>query len=516
MKPFTAPLGERVLRGNLLQAIIVVACSAGFYLFGYDQGIANALLSNPDFFLEYPVMTDATKQGAILGLFVIGAMGGCLANSAIGNRLGRRPVLFVAAIGTLLGAGLQSGSRNLAMFIVSRLINGFFVGVLTSIVPPYMGEVSRTNIRGLFVALDLVLGSAGLMTAFWVSYGFRNTPGPIGWRMPLALQAMFVLITIACIPFIPESPRWLMEAGRRADSLAVLTRLHGREYAEKAAAEIEEAIALEHATAVTSWLDIFSNNKQCFRYRTILAISVNSFQQFTGVNMATYYAGTIFLTALNMPPDKGQLALGGLGISGHVACIFGCFVMIEYLGRVRTMMLGAATQSIAMILLAGGIAHIDNPAGGYVGAVGIYLFIMAFSATWLPCGWLYGAEVTPLAIRLKAAALGNTLQYAFNFMIVQVTPIGITRIGYKYYIPFAISNAVLVPLLYFYFPEISQLSLEEIDELFSDGKVRMRRSPYEKIGHLHLDQALEAGKPVDGPQGSFENEKTNAEYVEHQ
>lgn len=46
--------------------------------------------------------------------------------------------------------------------------------------------------------------------------------------------------------------------------------------------EIEQAISLEHATAVKGWRAPFANNDQAFRYRTLLSIGVNSMQQFTG------------------------------------------------------------------------------------------------------------------------------------------------------------------------------------------------------------------------------------------
>merc|ERR1712230_178608 len=144
---------------------------------------------------------------------------------------------------------------------------------------------------------------------------------------------------------------------------------------------------------------------------------------------------------------------------------------------VRTLMLGSALLCIAQCCLAGGIKNIDPTADGINGASGIavfglYLFIFAFSMTWLPLGWVYGAEVTPLAIRGQASSLGYAVQYIMNFMVVLVTPIGTDNIGGYYYIPWAISNGVTVIVLYFFFPEISGLSLGEIDLLFSDGKVR--------------------------------------------
>lgn len=82
----------------------------------------------------------------------------------------------------------------------------------------------------------------------------------------------------------------------------------------------------------------------------------------------------------------------------------------------------------------------------------------------------------------------------FNFVVVMVTPRAIAGIGGRYYIVFAVTNAVIVVLLHIYFPEVgpfdlilqvlwlicskpARLGLEEVDRLFEDGKVTVRRSP---------------------------------------
>ena len=98
---------------------------------------------------------------------------------------------------------------------------------------------------------------------------------------------MLVLISLVCLMFSPESPRYLVEVGRPEEGRKVLARLHGQQYADQAMAEIQAAVALEHAVSSdTTWATIFENNKQCFRYRTLLCMGVNFFQQATGINIA--------------------------------------------------------------------------------------------------------------------------------------------------------------------------------------------------------------------------------------
>jgi hypothetical protein len=55
-------------------------------------------------------------------------------------------------------------------------------------------------------------------------------------------------------------------------------------------------------------------------------------------------------------------------------------------------------------------------------------------------------------------------------MIVQITPIAITNIGWRTYIIFAALNASFVPIIYFFFPETKGLELEDMDRIFAtDG-----------------------------------------------
>jgi hypothetical protein len=67
--------------------------------------------------------------------------------------------------------------------------------------------------------------------------------------------------------------------------------------------------------------------------------------------------------------------------------------------------------------------------------------------------------------------MGISTQYLLNFVVVMVTPKAIARLGGYYYVIWAVSNAILTVILYFYFPEPARMSLEQVDMLFQDGKV---------------------------------------------
>lgn len=111
--------------------------------------------------------------------------------------------------------------------------------------------------------------------------------------------------------------------------------------------------------------------------------------------------------------------------------------------------------------------------------------------------WLYPAEITPLSIRAPANAISTTANWAFNFMVVMITPPAFANIGYKTYIIFAVINAAMVPSVYFFFPETAYRSLEEMDEIFHAttspfNVVKIAKDlphRYDKRGQLLIDYA---------------------------
>lgn len=140
-------------------------------LFGYDQGIANALTQSVDFQAQFPEIIgpqNATLLGATLSFFVLGAFFGCVFNTFIGNKIGRRILLIIGGVGTLIGGALQAGSVNLGMLIFSRFLNGFFVGILTATCPPYISELTRPKHRGALMSVELVLGRYCMNVSVWI------------------------------------------------------------------------------------------------------------------------------------------------------------------------------------------------------------------------------------------------------------------------------------------------------------------------------------------------------------
>ncbi|GAA5979691.1 hypothetical protein JCM11641_004055 [Rhodosporidiobolus odoratus] len=475
------------VQGTPLLFLLTICCGTGFLLFGYDQGVMGGLIGGPYFLETFPSLaTNSTLLGATVAIYEIGALFGSLFASLYGERIGRRKALILGCFFAFTGGAVQGGCDGpnaLAMLIFFRIWTGLGIGVLTSLLPAFHAECAPAKYRGSIVLIDLVMCACGLTLSFWLSYGLSFTNNSAQWRFPLSFQAIFPLIVLVVVAFLPDSPRWLANQGRSVEAREVLVRYNGEAEAEFIYNEIETAIALEADVKVHRWSDAFRPNNQGFRYRTFLGMGALFAQQMTGVNVISYYSTVIFTDSVGLSRNMALILSGCNGVNSLCFTVVGLF-LVDRVGRVRLMWGTAAVQCVFFAVMAGVLSNGTPSYGeGVVGATMLFLFFATFSFGWLGPSWLYPSEIMPLATRAAGASLSSMSNWIFNFIVVMVTPPAIEGIGAKYYIVYAVLNALLVPMLYCLYPETARLSLEEIDGLFEDGTVKrpMRRSPRHRV-----------------------------------
>lgn len=132
--------------GRLIAAQILIIMMPSFVLFGYNQSNFGALLGLEDWSKTFPRIdktfttgkqkeNNATVAGVVNAVFTLGALPGCLSCSWSADKFGRRPVIFVGALLTLVGEILQASAFSLAQLVVGRLLLGAGVGILSGVVP---------------------------------------------------------------------------------------------------------------------------------------------------------------------------------------------------------------------------------------------------------------------------------------------------------------------------------------------------------------------------------------------
>lgn len=247
------------------------------------------------------VVTNTLRQGGIVAVYYLGTLIGCLLGGAIGDEYGRINTIGLGALWAIVGASLQSSSQNHTWMICARVVNGIGTGILNAIVPAWASEVADYTSRGQFIAIEFTLNIFGVVIAYWLEYGLSAGGGAASafrWRFPIAFQLIpLVGLLLVCWAF-PESPRWLVKAGREDEALYILQRLRGVEgedagKAESELSDIRNVVALEQKTAHgTSYFHMFfglGSGELHTGRRVQLVIWLQIMQSWTGISGITMF-----------------------------------------------------------------------------------------------------------------------------------------------------------------------------------------------------------------------------------
>ncbi|KAK4696194.1 MFS transporter, SP family, sugar:H+ symporter, partial [Lecanoromycetidae sp. Uapishka_2] len=508
--------------------VFSIACFAciGGLLYGYNQGVFSGILTMNNFQAhmgDYDSTNpaDQTRKGWLTSILELGAWVGTLLSGFIAEQYSRKISIIIATgvfiIGVVVQATAVSGGH--ASILGGRFITGMGVGSLSMIVPMYNAECAPPEVRGSLISLQQFAIEIGIMTSFWIDYGTNyiggtgKTQSEAAWLVPICLQLAPALILFVGMIFMPYSPRWLVHHGRETEARKVLAALRGMsqdhelvdlEFLEiKAQSTFEKRTVADkfpHLQSPSAWntfklqfVAIGSLFKSMPMFRRVIVATVTMFfQQWTGINAILYYAPTIFANLGLSSNTVSLLATGVVGIVMLLATIPTLFY-IDKLGRKPILTVGAIGMATCHIIIAVIVAKdqhswAQHSAAGWAAVAMVWLFVIHFGYSWGPCAWILVAEVWPMSNRPYGIALGASSNWMNNFIVGQVTPDMLSGITYGTYILFGLLTFMGAAFIWFYVPETSRLTLEEMDVLF--GADSTAQQDYERMEAVNREIGL--------------------------
>ncbi|KAK6371803.1 uncharacterized protein PV06_08400 [Exophiala oligosperma] len=472
-----------LLEGRQLSSSVLTLTCLGFLLIGYDNGLfggfVNGAAFNDTFHTPSP-----TIIGLIVAIYEVGCFLGSVLTSFFGEALGRRRSIAIGSIIMIVGAILQATAFSRVHLIIARVVSGVGMGFINSTVPVFQSEYSPKASRGLYVCMQLSTLNFGIFLAYWIDYAFSTHTSSYAWRIPCILQCIFLLPMLLIVAMVPETPRWLASHDRGDESLMVLQRLHRHRMSDANIrllhADILQTVEVEKSIGTGKWIDLIKNDSIQSRRRFLIACGIQAFQQLGGINAVIYYSGTLFEKSLGFSQHMSALMSGFLQTWFFLAS-FIPWPLIDRVGRRPLLLSMISLMAVVMGVQSGLIYQVqfNTPsakAAGRAAAAMLFVFQGAFTVGFQATVWVYPTEILPLRLRQRGSSVSTACNWIFNYMIVQITPIAISNIGYRTYIIFAILNACWVPIIYFFFPETKGFELEDVDRLFArEGSVTARR-----------------------------------------
>jgi len=405
----------------------------------------------------------------------IGTLIGALIAGPVANnrRIGRKYSICMWCIIFCIGNVFQIAARYPVWYVmmIGRIISGFAIGGLSVMVPAYQGESAPTHLRGAIVCCYQLFITLGILIAYLINFGTESIAGSASWRIPVGISFFWALILGFGILFFPETPRHDYRHGQVDIAARSIAKFYGvsekHQIIQKQLEEMQYKLQMEREGGEHSVWEVVTGPRMF--YRTLLGIAIQALQQMTGANFFFYYGTTIFTSVGLDDPFITQIILGAV----NVVTTFPGLYMVEKFGRRKCLSIGAAWMFMCYMVFASlGYFALENPDGsndrtiGMVMIVFACLFIAAFASTWGPMAWAVTSEIYPSRYRSVCIALCAASNWSFNFFIGFATPFITSSISFAYGYVFAACNFLAVILVFFFLPETSGRSLEEIDTMF--------------------------------------------------
>lgn len=345
--------------------------------------------------------------------------------------------------------------------------------------------------------------TGGQVVAYLVGWFLSTTPS--GWRWMVGLGALPGLIQLLIVMFLPETPRWLVKAGRDTEARQILGRVYGNADTTKRVVDaivhdIESEINEENSIlrqyqsstsdiSPSTWLNTLAQSWASLvkipanRRALIIACMLQAFQQLCGFNSLMYFSATIFdLLAFSSP----TLTSLSVALTNFVFTLL-AFSLIDRIGRRRILLYSIPIMALALLLCAavfpktnflpspdaGKPENTSTPASSRLKPVLILISLTVYTAAFASglgnVPWQQ-SELFPLQVRSLGSALATGTNWGSNF-IVGLTFLPLMELispGWTFliYVSVCVVGWLAVWAIY---PEMSGLELEDVGGLLANG-----------------------------------------------
>lgn len=400
----TRPLGY----ATLLAAIVAVS---GF-LFGFNTAVISGVLV----FLRGQFALSNVATEIATSALLLGCLLGAAAAGLMGDRFGRRKSLLLAALVFVASTLWAALAGSLLTFCAARIAGGLAIGLSSVLAPVYITEIAPARNRGTLVSMNQLAIVIGILAAYLVDWRLAAWGGQC-WRWMLGVAVIPALVLLLGLLVVPESPRWLLDHGRRDQGSRVLLRLHGSAEADAQLIEIEKA----SGDARGSWKETFA--RPLWRPLAI-ALGLAILCQITGVNAVLYYGSILISEQLRgQTTTTAMFASVAIGCA-NLVCTLLAMRFLDRWGRRPMLLTASGGMAISLSILVVGFRDPNVPALLILGSILAYTAFFAFGMG--PVPWVLIAEIFPNKIRGRAASLATTVLW-MGALLVSLTFLTLIR-----------------------------------------------------------------------------------------
>ena len=399
---------------------------------------------------------DASGQEWLVSTLIVASFFGAIFASPLSLKLGRKPTMWIAITLALMGYAALLFATSYSSLLLIRIVLGLSVGLSSVVVPMYAAESTPAAQRGAVVSLFQLAITGGILLAYTVALLFIDT---WSWQSILAIGLVPALVAGVLLVTLPESQTWLTTREKYVESPPPIQ------------------VAIQPGT---DRIEPLTKNS----IFAVLALCGGLFvlQNLSGIDGIIYYAPHIFQTLGFAPGTASLAATFGLGLVNFLSTLV-ALRLVDSAGRRALLIWGSGAMAMGMamviaasIILQEGAYWSDLQAwSGWLGLLGLSLFIMAFAVSLGPLPYVMMSELFPTAIRETGIAVASSVSWLFNALIAFTFLSAIEQLGLTWSMTFFMIVCVLSLVISVLFvPETRRVSLEKIENNVMRGQALRR------------------------------------------
>ena len=199
--------------------------------------------------------------------------------------------------------------------------------------------------------------------------------------------------------------------------------------------EIKMDVLLQRQEGDRTYSEMFKR----YGTRVFIAMSAQALAQLNGINVISYYAPLVFEQAGWR--GRNAILMTGFNSITYLLSTIPPWYIVDSWGR-RPILLSGALAMVVSLSLISYFIYLDIASTPNLVVLLVMIYNAAFGFSWGPIPWLYPPEILPLKIRSKGASLSTATNWAFNFLVGEMTPTLQELIGWRLYLIHAFFCAV--------------------------------------------------------------------------
>ncbi|RSM86340.1 MFS transporter [Kibdelosporangium aridum] len=389
---------------------LAVACSGGPLLDGYLLGIVGIALTG----ISAEMRLSTTAEAAVGVAALVGMFFGGLIFGPITDRIGRKTMYTLDLLVLIIASALSVFVDSTWQLIVLRFVIGVAIAADYPIATALLVEWLPRRHRARMFTSVIIIWYIGTALAYLVGYLITDAMGDAGWRWMLGSSAVLAVAVFLLRLGTPESPRWLVSAGRVDEACQVV---HQALRVTVTPAELREST--EAPTAARG--SIAALFRGVYLRRTAFVVIFFSCAIIPLFALLTF--GPQLLAALGL--GAGNEANLGTAIINFVFAL-GCLPamrLLETLGRRKTIIWSFALMVLPLLAL-GAWTHAPGPF-----VVAFFCLYALFSGAPGILEWGYPNELFPTHIRAAAVGVAIALTRFGAAVGTFLVPLSLASLG---------------------------------------------------------------------------------------